>query len=332
MKILITGSAGFIGNNLCQRLLNRGDEVVGIDNLNPYYEVKLKKDRLKQILDIKSYNHVDADICDKKKVYDLFENYNFDVVVNLAAQAGVRHSISHPEDYLNSNIIGFQNILDAAKDFKPQHLVFASSSSVYGANTKLPFSTKDNIDHPLNLYAASKKANELVSHAYSHIYNIPMTGLRFFTVYGPWGRPDMALFKFANKISNNEKIQVYNNGNHSRDFTYVDDIVNGVVKVIDNPPTKIELEKLSPSSSHVAPWKIYNIGNNSPVDLMYFIELIEKNLQKKAEIELLPLQVGDVPHTFADIDDLKDDLDFSPSVSIEEGIANFCEWYKGYYG
>ena len=332
MKILITGSAGFIGNNLCQRLLNRGDEVVGIDNLNPYYEVKLKKDRLKQILDIKSYNHVDADICDKKKVYDLFENYNFDVVVNLAAQAGVRHSISHPEDYLDSNIIGFQNILDAAKDFKPQHLVFASSSSVYGANTKLPFSTKDNIDHPLNLYAASKKANELVSHAYSHIYNIPMTGLRFFTVYGPWGRPDMALFKFANKISNNEKIQVYNNGNHSRDFTYVDDIVNGVVKVIDNPPTKIKLEKLSPSSSHVAPWKIYNIGNNSPVDLMYFIELIEKNLQKKAEIELLPLQVGDVPHTFADIDDLKDDLDFSPSVSIEEGIANFCEWYKGYYG
>ena len=332
---MVTGSAGFIGNNLSQKLISRGDTVIGIDNMNTYYDIKLKIARLKKIITNDLYIHNECDIAEKSKVLEIFQKHNPDVVVNLAAQAGVRHSISHPNDYINSNIIGFQNILDAAKEFIPNHLVFASSSSVYGSNTKLPFSTDDNVDHPLNLYAASKKSNELVSHAYSHIFNIPMTGLRFFTVYGPWGRPDMALFKFTSKIFNNEEIEVYNNGNHARDFTYVDDIVDGVIRVIDNPPNKREkMNKNSagPSTSNVAPWKIYNIGNNSPVELMYFIELIEKNLGKKAKIKFLPLQVGDVPKTFADIDDLKHDLNFAPKTCIEEGIKHFCMWYKDFYG
>ena len=334
MKILLTGSAGFIGNNLAQKLLARGDIVIGVDNLNAYYDVNLKQARLNKIISHKNYTHINENISNKENIYEIFRTNQPEIVVNLAAQAGVRHSISNPEDYINSNIIGFQNILDASKDFKPQHIVFASSSSVYGANKTLPFSTQDNVDHPLNLYAASKKANELVSHAYSHIYEIPMTGLRFFTVYGPWGRPDMALFKFAEQISNEKKIQVFNNGNHSRDFTYIDDIVNGVIKVIDNPPSKADKENSNladPSVSDVAPWKIYNIGNNSPVELMYFIELIEKNFNKKAKMEFMPLQVGDVPNTYANIDDLKNNLDFTPKVSIEEGIANFCAWYKEYY-
>ena len=334
MKILLTGSAGFIGNNLAQKLLARGDIVIGVDNLNAYYDVNLKQARLNKIISHKNYTHINENISNKENIYEIFKTNQPEIVVNLAAQAGVRHSISNPEDYINSNIIGFQNILDASKDFKPQHIVFASSSSVYGANKTLPFSTQDNVDHPLNLYAASKKANELVSHAYSHIYEIPMTGLRFFTVYGPWGRPDMALFKFAEQISNEKKIQVFNNGNHSRDFTYIDDIVNGVIKVIDNPPSKADKENSNladPSVSDVAPWKIYNIGNNSPVELMYFIELIEKNFNKKAKMEFMPLQVGDVPNTYANIDDLKNNLDFMPKVSIEEGIANFCTWYKEYY-
>ncbi len=333
MKILITGTAGFIGNNLAKKLLeNNSDLIIGIDNLNDYYDVDLKNSRLSLISDNDKYIHYHADISNKVAVNEIFKKYEPEIVVNLAAQAGVRYSIDNPDEYIKSNIIGFQNILDACKLIKPKHLVFASSSSVYGANSKLPFSTFDNVDHPLNLYAASKKSNELVSHAYSHIYQIPTTGLRFFTVYGPWGRPDMALFKFANKIIKNETIDVYNNGKHSRDFTYVDDIVDGLIKVIDSPP-KPSLEQSSndPSLSSVAPWKIYNIGNNSPVELPYFIELIEKNLNKKAKIKYLPLQVGDVPDTFADIDDLKNDLGFRPTTSIEEGISNFCEWYKSYY-
>lgn len=334
MNVLITGTAGFIGNALTRKLLNNSDiNVIGVDNLNDYYDVNLKRSRLQLISDIHNYFHYEFDLCDEKNIKNIFEEYQPDVVVNLAAQAGVRYSLENPSVYINSNILGFQNILECSKVFQPKHLVFASSSSVYGANKTLPFSTRHNVDHPLNLYAASKKSNELVSHAYSHVYKIPMTGLRFFTVYGPWGRPDMALYKFANKIINDVEIEVYNNGNHSRDFTYIDDIVDGIIAVMDNPPKVYDKENHNnPSVSSVAPWKIYNIGNNSPVHLPYFIELIEKNLNKKAKIKYMPMQIGDVPDTFADIDDLKDDLGFSTKTNIENGISQFCKWYKDYYG
>lgn len=333
MKVLVTGSAGFIGSFLTQRLLERGDEVIGIDNHNDYYEPRLKEDRLNQFLDNDQYVHFRCDISDKNKIYDIFKKNNPETVVNLAAQAGVRYSMENPHSYIDSNIVGFTNILEACRHNKVKHLVYASSSSVYGANTKMPFSIHHNIDHPLSLYAASKKANELFAHTYSNLYNLPTTGLRFFTVYGPWGRPDMALFKFTKAILNGETIQVFNYGNHKRDFTYVDDIVEGVIRVLDNRAErnkKWSSDDPDPGSSF-APWRVYNIGNSNPVDLNDYINAIEEATGIKAKKEQLPLQPGDVPDTYADVSDLENIFKYKPSTAIEDGIINFVEWYKDYY-
>ena len=333
MKILVTGSAGFIGSALSIRLLDRGDQVIGIDNHNNYYDPALKEARLARHIDHERYLHFRMDIEDEKSVKDLFKKHNFDVVVNLAAQAGVRYSLENPLAYINANIVGFAHILEGCRHNNVGHLVYASSSSVYGSNTKMPFSIHDNVDHPLSLYAASKKANELMAHTYSNLYNLSTTGLRFFTVYGPWGRPDMALFKFTKAILAGEKIKVFNYGKHRRDFTYVDDIVEGVMRVIDRPSeseSNWSGENPDPGTS-LAPWRVYNIGNNSPVELMDYIEAIEQALGIDADKELLPLQPGDVPDTYADVDDLVKEFGYKPSMTVKEGVRHFVEWYKEYH-
>jgi len=333
MKVLVTGSAGFIGSALSIRLLDRGDEVIGIDNHNDYYDPALKEARLNRHLQHPGYKHVRMDIEDKKMVELLFKENQFESVINLAAQAGVRYSIENPLSYINSNIVGFSHILEGCRHNSVKHLVYASSSSVYGSNTKMPFSIHDNVDHPLSLYAASKKANELMAHTYSHLYDLPTTGLRFFTVYGPWGRPDMALFKFTKSILSGEKIQVFNYGEHQRDFTYIDDIVEGIIRVIDKPATPNSLwsgENPDPGSSH-APWRVFNIGNNSPVKLMDYISAIEDALDIEAEKELLPLQPGDVPNTYANVEDLVKEFNYKPSMSVQTGVLNFIKWYKSHY-
>ena len=332
MKVLVTGSAGFIGSALSIRLLDRGDDVVGLDNHNDYYDPDLKEARLSRHIDNPKYEHIRADIEDKELITEIFESYKFDGVINLAAQAGVRYSIENPHAYLNSNILGFGNILEGCRNSRISHLVYASSSSVYGSNTEMPFSIHHNVDHPLSLYAASKKANELMAHTYSHLYKLPTTGLRFFTVYGPWGRPDMALFKFTDAILSGKKIQIFNYGKHRRDFTYIDDIVEGVVRVLDKPAESNPNwsgEAPDPGSS-LAPWRVYNIGNNSPVELMDYISAIEDSLGITVEKELLPLQPGDVPDTFADVDDLVRDFDYKPSINVKEGVEKFVDWYKEY--
>ncbi len=332
-KVLVTGSAGFIGYHLTKRLIKAGHTVTGIDNMNTYYEVTLKESRLSDLKTLPQFQFHPIDLQDKKSLDTLFAESKFDFVVNLAAQAGVRYSIQNPYAYLDSNIHGFLNILEACRNNAIKHLVYASSSSVYGANKKIPFSAKDNVDHPLALYAASKKANELMAHTYSNLYNIPTTGLRFFTVYGPYGRPDMALFIFTKAILEGKPIDVYNHGKMKRDFTFVDDIVEGIVRLLTNVPKgnpSWDAMKPDPSSSF-APYRVYNIGNNKPVELLHFIEVLEKKLSKKAVKNFLPLQAGDVPETFADVDDLMNDVGFKPATSIEEGIGKFVDWYLEYY-
>lgn len=332
-KILVTGAAGFIGFHLSKRLLDRGDEVVGLDNINDYYDVNLKKARLAQLEGRAGFGFVKMGLEDREGIARLFNDEKFDQVVNLAAQAGVRYSLINPHAYIDSNIVGFTNILEGCRHNGIKHLVFASSSSVYGANTKMPFSVHDNVDHPVSLYAATKKANELMAHTYSHLYKLPCTGLRFFTVYGPWGRPDMALFLFTRAILEDRPIDVFNHGKMRRDFTYIDDIVEGVVRVTDNiarPDPNWTGNSPDPGTSY-APYKNYNIGNNSPVELMRFIEVLENALGKKAKKNLLPIQPGDVPATYADVDDLVKDIGFKPATSIEDGIRRFVEWYRSYY-
>ena len=332
-KILVTGAAGFIGSALSKRLLKQGDKVVGLDNLNDYYDVNLKLSRLKQITMQENFKPVRLDLADRDGIARLFKEEKFDAVVNLAAQAGVRYSLINPHAYVDTNLVGFVNILEGCRHNNIKHLVFASSSSVYGANTKMPFSVHHNVDHPVSLYAATKKANELMAHTYASLYKLPSTGLRFFTVYGPWGRPDMALFLFTTAIIEGKPIDVFNYGKMQRDFTYIDDIVEGVVRVIDRipgPNPEWSGNSPDPSTSH-APYKLYNIGNNNPVELMQFIEVLEDCLGKKAEKNLLPIQAGDVPATYADVDDLIKDVGFKPSTSIEEGIKKFVAWYKEYY-
>lgn len=333
MKIIVTGSAGFIGSHLSKRLLKEGHQVIGIDNVNDYYDPQLKEDRLKQ-LEHGNFTFVRTNLEDLDTINETFEKYQPQIVINLAAQAGVRYSLENPHAYINSNIIGFMNILEACRHYKVEHLIYASSSSVYGANTSKPFSTSDNIDHPLSLYAATKKSNELMAHTYSHLYGIPTTGLRFFTVYGPWGRPDMALFLFTKAIVNDEPINVFNHGNMMRDFTYIDDIVESITRLTKRPAQPNldwSSDKPDPGSSY-APYKVYNIGNNSPVKLMDFIEAIENKLGKTAKKNYLPLQAGDVPETYANVEDLFRDIDFKPETSIQDGVNNFIDWYIDYYG
>lgn len=321
-KILITGAAGFIGFHLAKRLLDLGTTVLGLDNLNDYYDVSLKESRLRILKDYPCFTFVKGDLADADTVNKQFKMFQPDIVVNLAAQAGVRYSIDHPRSYIDSNIIGFFNILEACRHHPVEHLLFASSSSVYGNQQKTPFSTSDNVDHPISLYAATKKSDELMAYTYSHLYDIPATGLRFFTVYGPYGRPDMAYFKFANKIRKGEPIQIYNHGDMYRDFTYVDDIVTGIEHMLCNPPKANELGNL---------YKVYNIGNHKPEQLMHFIEVLEQALGQKAEKEYLPMQPGDVYQTYADVTDLQKDFDFKPETTIEEGLGKFAVWYKKYY-
>lgn len=333
MKILVSGVAGFIGFHTAKRLLEEGYSVVGVDNINNYYDTGLKRARLKILFSYDKFSFHKVDLKSRKKILSLFSKFRFDYVIHLAAQAGVRYSIVNPYSYVDSNLVGFINILEGCRNTKVKHLVFASSSSVYGANTTMPFSVHHNVDHPISLYAATKKANELMAHTYSVLYNLPTTGLRFFTVYGPWGRPDMALFKFTKSILENKVIEVYNYGNMERDFTYIDDIVEGVVRVtfnIPKPNKKWSSENPDPATSF-APYKIYNIGNNAPVKLKKFISVLERCLGKKAKIKYLPLQKGDVPKTYADIDDLVQDVGFKPATPIEVGIENFVKWYKEYY-
>lgn len=332
-KILVTGAAGFIGFHLSQRLLERGDEVVGLDNLNDYYDVTLKKDRLEQLMLNPNFSFHRLDLADRESIAQLFSQSNFEQVVNLAAQAGVRYSLKNPHAYVDSNLVGFVNILEGCRQTKVKHLVFASSSSVYGANTKIPFSVHDNVDHPVSLYAASKKANELMAHTYSSLYGLPTSGLRFFTVYGPWGRPDMALFIFTKAILAGKPIDVFNYGRMKRDFTYIDDIVEGVIRVIDRvaePNLNWSGNAPDPATSY-APYKVFNIGNNQPVELMQFIETLENCLGIKAEKNLLPIQPGDVPATYADVDALVQEVGFQPNTPIEVGIERFVNWYRSYY-
>ncbi len=334
MKVLVTGSAGFIGAALAEALLARGDEVVGVDNLNDYYDIELKKARLKRLQPYAGFRDVRLGLEDREGLFALFAEYRPDRVVNLAAQAGVRYSLSHPHAYVDANLVGFCNILEACRQHEIEHLVYASSSSVYGANTAMPFSVHQNVDHPVSLYAATKKANELMAHTYSHLYRIPTTGLRFFTVYGPWGRPDMALFKFTRNILAGRLIDLYNHGHHQRDFTYIDDIVEGVVRVLDRvarPDPAWQGDKPDPASSQ-APYRLYNIGNHQPVELLRFIEILEETLGVPAIRNLLPMQAGDVLATYADVDDLVRDTGYSPSTPIETGIARFVDWYRQYYG
>lgn len=333
MKVLVTGTAGFIGSSLAKRLLARGDEVVGLDNLNDYYDVQIKKDRLAQLLPHAGFTDVRGNLEDKATIDNLFKTHNPDRVVHLAAQAGVRYSLINPQAYIDSNITGFLNILEACRHLGTEHLVYASSSSVYGANTAMPFSVHNNVDHPVSLYAASKKSNELMAHTYSHLFNIPTTGLRFFTVYGPWGRPDMALFIFTRKILAGEPIDVFNYGHHRRDFTYIDDIVEGVIRTLDHvAPVNPQWSGDQPDpATSKAPYRIYNIGSNNPVELLRYIEVLEECLGKKAVKNLLPLQPGDVPDTYADVDALIEDVAYRPTTPVEVGIENFVKWYRDYY-
>ncbi|RZK48106.1 MAG: NAD-dependent epimerase [Pedobacter sp.] len=348
MKVLVTGAAGFIGLHLVKALLNRGDEVIGYDNINDYYAVSLKNDRLKECgieaVGIKefeiqksskfhNYSFVKASLEDKEYLFDLFKREKFDVVANLAAQAGVRYSLENPSAYIQSNVVGFLNVIEACRNYPVKHLVYASSSSVYGSNTKMPFNVNDAANHPVSLYAATKRSNELMAHTYSHLYNLPTTGLRFFTVYGPWGRPDMAPMLFTDAITNGQKIKVFNNGEMQRDFTFVNDIVDGIIKVIDSPakPNSKWNSNNPDLSSSLAPFRIYNIGNSKPVKLMDFIAEIEKGLAVKADKEFMPLQSGDVVATWADVEDLKEDLGYDPQTDISKGVAEFIAWYKEYY-
>jgi UDP-glucuronate 4-epimerase len=348
MKILVTGTAGFIGFHLVTKLITRGDEVLGLDSIDDYYDVNLKYDRIcehgiqregltynciTKSTKFENYSFIQLQLEDKENLDKLFASQNFDVVVNLAAQAGVRYSLSNPKAYIDSNIIGFTNILECSRYYNIKHLVYASSSSVYGLNEEVPFSTSSNVDHPISLYAATKKSNELMAHVYSHLFNLPTTGLRFFTVYGPWGRPDMSYFLFAKAILAGNPINVYNNGDMVRDFTYVDDIVLGIIPVIDNPPKGNPLwDPLHPNpSSSVAPYKIYNIGNNSPVKLMEFITAIEDELGIVAEKKMLPLQAGDLPATYADVHDLVADMKYKPNTKVTDGIRSFVKWYREYF-
>jgi UDP-glucuronate 4-epimerase len=333
MKILVTGTAGFIGNALSLRLLERGDEVVGIDNLNDYYDVQLKRDRRDRLLAHRNYTDIECNLEDAATISAAFKQHAPQRVVNLAAQAGVRYSLQNPQAYVSSNLVGFVNILEACRHHNVEHLVYASSSSVYGANTSMPFSVHNNVDHPLSLYAASKKANELLAHTYSHLYRLPTTRLRFFTVYGPWGRPDMALFLFTKAILAGQPIDVFNHGKHRRDFTYIDDIVEGVMRTLDRVATvDPQWDSAAPDpATSSAPYRLYNIGSNNPIELMRYIETLEKCLGRVAEKNFLPMQAGDVPATYADVDALIDDVGYKPATSIEGGIARFVEWYKAYY-
>lgn len=333
MKVLVTGVAGFIGATQCIRLLERGDEIVGIDNLNDYYDVNLKLARLARLQDYTGFKFVKLDIADRQAMADFFSEELPQKVVHLAAQAGVRYSITNPHAYIDSNLVGFMNILEGCRHHRVEHLVYASSSSVYGANTRMPFSVHDNVDHPVSLYAASKKANELMAHTYSHLYGLPTTGLRFFTVYGPWGRPDMSPILFARNITEGKPIDVYNYGNHRRDFTYIDDIVAGVTKVLDKPAQANpdwSSDQPDPGTS-AAPYRVYNIGSNAPVHLLDFIQALEEAIGKKAVKNLLPMQPGDVPDTYADVSDLVSEFGYKPKTPIKDGVNCFVEWYKGYY-
>ncbi|WP_085991535.1 NAD-dependent epimerase [Oceanobacillus senegalensis] len=332
-NILVTGAAGFIGYHLTERLLKLGYPITGIDNLNDYYDVKLKYERLNQLNKHSKFNFFQLDIANYNKILDVFNETPFPIVINLAAQAGVRYSIENPMAYIDSNLVGFQNILEACRHHNTKHLIYASSSSVYGANIKLPFSTDDSVDHPVSLYAATKKANELMAHTYSHLYGIPTTGLRFFTVYGPWGRPDMAYYSFTRDIIEGKEIKVFNHGNMKRDFTYIDDIVEGIIRLINRPPKEnpnYDWSNPTPSASNKS-FKVYNIGNNKPVHLMDFIRTLEKLIGRKANLKYLPMQPGDVKTTYADIDELKKDIGFTPTTSIEVGLKHFVEWYKMFY-
>lgn len=332
-SVLVTGAAGFIGFHLSKALLASGYAVVGLDNMNAYYEISLKEARLKSLKDLKGFEFVKLDLTNKQAIDELFKNSSFQFVVNLAAQAGVRYSLTNPQAYIDSNIQGFLNVLEACRHHQPEHLIYASSSSVYGANTKMPFSVHHNVDHPISLYAATKKANELMAHTYSSLYNLPTTGLRFFTVYGPWGRPDMALFLFTKAIIEGKPIDVYNNGKMKRDFTYVEDIVEGIIKLLPKIPTGDKSwsgNNPDPATSF-APYRVFNIGNNKPVELLRFIEVLEEKIGKKAIKNFMPIQPGDVPETYADIDALEKEIGFRPSTSIEEGIGKFVEWYRDYY-
>jgi UDP-glucuronate 4-epimerase len=333
-NILVTGAAGFIGFFLCRKLLEHGIQVIGIDNLNTYYDPKLKEDRLAILRESPLFSFARLDLADRKGTEALFAEHRFDAVVNLAAQAGVRYSLENPHAYVDTNLVGFGNLLECCRHGEVEHFVYASSSSVYGANTAVPFSVHHNVDHPVSLYAATKKANELMAHAYSHLYGLRTTGLRFFTVYGPWGRPDMAYFLFTKAILEDRPINVFNNGKMKRDFTYIDDIIEGVWRVIHKlpePDPHWNGDAPDPGTSY-APYRVYNIGNNQQVDLMHFIETLEKCLGKKAEKNFLPMQPGDVPATYADIDDLTRDTGFKPSTTIEEGLQHFVDWYREYYG
>jgi len=333
MKVLVTGAAGFIGSALSIRLLERGDEVVGIDNHNDYYDQDLKEARLARHADHPNYTHIRMNLEDREGMAELFKTQQFEGVVNLAAQAGVRYSLENPLAYIDTNLVGFGHILEGCRHNKVGHLVYASSSSVYGSNTKMPFSTHDNVNHPVSLYAATKKANELMSHTYSHLYDLPTTGLRFFTVYGPWDRPDMALQKFTRRILRGDEIQIYNYGKHRRDFTYIDDIVEGVIRILDRPAMgNPDWSGDAPdSATSKAPWRVYNIGNNNPVELLDYIDALEDSLGVEVKKELLPLQPGDVPDTFADVDDLVSEFGYKPSMSVKEGVKNFADWYKEYH-
>ena len=333
MKVLVTGAAGFIGSALSIRLLDRGDEVIGIDNLNDYYDPKLKEARMARHLNHSNFTHVNINLEDREGIKKLFEKEKPQGVVNLAAQAGVRYSIENPLAYVDTNLVGFAHILEGCRHNNVEHFVYASSSSVYGSNTNMPFSIHDNVDHPLSLYAATKKANELMAHTYSNLYNLPTTGLRFFTVYGPWGRPDMALFKFTKAMLEGESIPVFNYGKHRRDFTYIDDIVEGVIRVLDRPASSNpDWDGANPDSgTSKAPWRVYNIGNNSPVELMDYIGALEESLGIEADKEMLPLQDGDVPDTYANVDDLVKEFGYKPDMPVKTGVANFVKWYKDFY-
>jgi UDP-glucuronate 4-epimerase len=333
MKVLITGGAGFIGSALAIRLLERGDEVISIDCLNDYYDVELKKARLARTLEHDNFTDLRLELEDREGVAQAFAKYQPQRVVNLAAQAGVRYSIDNPLAYVDSNLLGFGHILEGCRRNGVEHLVYASSSSVYGANTSMPFSVHDNVDHPLSLYAATKKANELMAHTYSHLYRIPTTGLRFFTVYGPWSRPDMAMLKFSHKIMHGEPIDVFNYGKHRRDFTYIDDIVEGVIRVLDRPaePNPDWSSDSPDSASSTAPYRLYNIGSNQPIELMRYIEALEESLGKKAELNMLPLQDGDMIATYADVEDLIRDTDYKPDTPLEVGVKHFADWFLDYY-
>ena len=333
MKVIVTGSAGFIGSTLIIQLLAKGHNVIGIDCINDYYDPDLKISRLERFIDNPKYIDIREDISDSKKILEIFDVYKPDTVIHLAAQAGVRYSIENPKAYVDTNLVGFANILEGCRHSNTKHLVYASSSSVYGSNTSMPFSVHENVDHPLSLYAATKKSNELMAHTYSHLFNLPTTGLRFFTVYGPWGRPDMALFKFTRNILSGEPIDVFNYGNHMRDFTYIDDIVTGIMKVIQKPAEINESwdsENPDPGTSN-CPWRVYNIGNNNPVKLMDYIEALEESIGLKAIKNLLPLQPGDVESTYADVSDLINDFDYKPAMPVKDGVAKFVDWYKDYY-